>query len=377
MKRVFATLLAAAVLACGEEVVESEAGFPVTFHSVESVDLRERIHATGELRAVEHGEIAAEVAGRVTEILIDEGSHVEAGTEVLAIDPERRSLERDSAQAGVDEAAAQLRDAKRDFTRFRDLFQKNVASQEQLDGAETGYKLARSRLLAAEAQLGVQALALRDARVTAPFAGYIGTRMVSRGEYVQPGHPLFELVALDPIEVEFRVPEVDSGRVAHSQLVDVELAPFPDEVFVGTVNFVAPTIDATSRTLRVKAVLENPEGRFRPGLFARVDLGISDRNGVAMVPEEAVLHRADGEVVFRLQEDDRVERRVIETGLHRDGMIEVTYGVEPGDRVISRGQAWLTDGQRVTPRNPDGTLAGRVLPPVADEGDGERAANLP
>ena len=72
-----------------------------------------------------------------------------------------------------------------------------------------------------------------------------------------------------------------------------------------------------------------------------------------------------------------MERRVIETGLHRDGMIEVTYGVEPGDRVISRGQAWLTDGQRVTPRNPDGTLAGRVLPPVADEGDGERAANLP
>lgn len=377
MKRIVFTLLGAALLACGDDAVEPEPGFPVTIHSVQSVDVRERILATGELRAVEHAEISAEVGGRVTEILIEEGSRVEAGSEVMAIDPERRALERDSAQAGVDEAAAQLRDAKRDFERVRDLLQKNVASQEQLDGAETGYKLARSRLLGAEAQLGVQARALRDAQVTAPFAGHIGTRMVSRGEYVQPGQSLFELVALDPIEVEFRVPEVDSGRVAHSQLVDVELAPFPDEVLVGTVNFVSPTIDPSSRTLRVKAVLENPEGRFRPGLFARVDLGIANRNGVAMVPEEAVLHRADGEVVFRLLDDDRVERRVIQTGLHRDGMIEVTEGVEPGDRIISRGQAWLTDGQRVTSRNPDGTLAGRALPPVADEGDGARAANLP
>ena len=72
-----------------------------------------------------------------------------------------------------------------------------------------------------------------------------------------------------------------------------------------------------------------------------------------------------------------MERRVIETGVHRDGMLEVTSGLEPGDRIISRGQAWLTDGQRVTPRNSDGTLARRSLPPLAEEGDRERAANLP
>lgn len=377
MNRTVATLLAAVLLACGEEAPEPEKSFPVTLYPVESADLHERIQATGELRAVEHAEIAAEVGGRLTEILVDEGSPVEAGTAVMAIDPERRALERDSARARVDEAAAQLRDAKRDFERVRDLFQKNVASQEQLDGAETGYKLARSRLLAAEAQLGVQARALRDARVTAPFAGYVGRRVVSRGEYVQPGQVLFELVALDPIEVEFRVPEIDSGRVALSQVVAIELAPFPGESFVGSVTFVSPTIHAASRTLRVKARLENPNGRFRPGLFARVDLGVAHRAGVSMVPEEAVLQRADGAVVFRMLADDRVERRVIETGVHRDGMLEVTRGLEPGDRIVSRGQAWLTDGQRVTPRNPDGTLAGRSLPPVAEEGDGARAANLP
>ncbi len=164
MKWRAATLVAAALLACSEDAVEPETGFPVALFSVESVDLRERIQATGELRAVEHAEVAAEVVGRVTEILVDEGSRVEAGTEIMAIDPERRSLERDSAKAGVDEAAAQLRDAKRDHDRVRDLFQKNVASQEQLDGAETDHKLARSRLLAAEARFGVQARAARRSR---------------------------------------------------------------------------------------------------------------------------------------------------------------------------------------------------------------------
>lgn len=372
-----APLVLAALLACSEEAVQPEPSAPVTVYSVKSVDLRERIQATGELRAVEHADIAAEVGGRLTDILVDEGSPVDAGTEVMAIDPERRSLERDSAQARVDEVAAQLREAKRDFVRVRDLFKRNVASQDQLDGAETAYKLAEARLLAAEAQLGVQDRALRDARVTAPFAGFVGRRMVSRGEFVQPGQVLFELVALDPIEVEFHVPEVDSGRVAPGQVVAVALAPFPGETFLGTVTFVSPTIHPSTRTLRVKALLENPGGRFRPGLFARVDLGISERLGIQMVPEEAVLQRAEGAVLFRLRAEDRVERLVVETGLHREGMVEIVDGVGAGDQIIARGQAWLTDGQRVTPRNPDGTLAGEALPPVAEEGEGDSAANVP
>ena len=370
-------LLVAALLACGEEAVEPEPSAPVTVYSVESTDLSERIQATGELQAVEHAEIAAEVGGRLTDILVEEGSRVAAGTEVLAIDPERRSLERASAQARVDEVAAQLREAKRDFVRVGDLFKRNVASQDQLDGAETAFKLAEARLLAAEAQLGVQDRALRDARVTAPFAGFVGRRMVSRGEFVQPGQVLFELVALDPIEVEFHVPEVDSGRVAPDQVVAVTLAPFPEETFVGTVTFVSPTIDPSTRTLRVKALLENPGGRFRPGLFARVDLGISERLGIQMVPEEAVLRRAEGAVLFRLVDDDRVERLVVETGSHRDGMVEIVDELRDGDRIIARGQAWLTDGQRVTPRNPDGTLVSEALPPVAEEGEEDRAANVP
>ena len=187
----------------------------------------------------------------------------------------------------------------------------------------------------------MQSRALADAIVKAPFSGLVADRLVSRGEYVTPGQKLFELVSLDPIEVEFHLSEVDSSRVKVGNEVGVRVAPFPDETFSASVTIVSPTIDSRTRTLRVKAQLENKEGRLRPGLFARVDLGIAKREGVAMIAEEAVLQRADGAVVFRAVADNRVERRVIEVGAHHDGMVEVVSGLAPGDlrRAARAGRA--------------------------------------
>jgi membrane fusion protein (multidrug efflux system) len=361
-----ATLVLLACLACGDAAEAPVEAPPVTLSPVRAVDLRERIEATGELVAKEQAPIAAEVGGRVTELLVEEGTRVEAGTPVLAIDPERRKLERDSAQARADEAEAALREQERELRRVTDLRARKVASQTQQEQAETARKLAQARHLAAEADLGVAERALRDATVAAPFAGHVAQRYVGRGEYVQPGTPLFELVSLDPIEVEFSVSEVDSGRVAAGQQVGVRLAPFPDETFGATVTFVSPTIDPRTRTLRVKAQLENREGKLRPGLFARVDLGVSERTGVPMVPEEAILQRSDGAVVFRTNGDHRVERVVVETGTHREGWVEVVRGLSPGELVVSRGQTLLQDGDRVTPREPDGTLAGAPRAPEAE-----------
>ncbi len=356
----------------GEPEPEEASGQPVTLNPVLAMDLVDRIEATGQLLAKERAEIAAEVGGRITEVLIDEGAWVEAGAGVLAIDPERRSLERDSARARMDEARESLREQEREYRRMRDLRASKVASQTRLDQAETDLKLGKSRLLAAEAQLGVVERALRDATVSAPFSGLIARRTVSRGEFVAPGQELFELVSLDPIEVEFHVTEVDSGRVALGQIVGVRVAPFPDETFGASVTFVSPTIDTRTRTLRVKAQLDNPEGRLRPGLFARVDLGISAREGVPMILEEAILRRADGAVVFRANGENRVERLVIETGVYHDGYVEVVRGLVSGDMIVTRGQARLIEGQRVVPRNPDGTLVDRPMPDVAEAPESQR-----
>jgi membrane fusion protein (multidrug efflux system) len=361
------SLLAALLLAfagCGgEETDAAPVGRPVTLHPVQAIDVVDRIEATGQLIAKQQARIAAEVGGRITEIHLDEGEPAAAEAAVLSIDPERRRLERKRSRAQLDQSRASLREQERESERIKELHERNVASQSRLDQAETQLTLARSRLLAAQADLGVVERSLRDANVTAPFSGLISERFVSRGEYVTPGQQLFELVSLDPILVEFSVTEVDSGRVAAGQLVELRMAPFPDETFGAYVTFVAPKIDVATRTLRVKAELENPEGRLRPGLFARVDLGVATRHDVPVVLEEAILQRSDGAVVFRAGPDNHVERVVIETGIHDNGYVEVVSGLRAGDRVVSRGHAQLVDGERIVSRNPDGTI---VVPPIPD-----------
>jgi membrane fusion protein (multidrug efflux system) len=180
---------------------------------------------------------------------------------------------------------------------------------------------------------------------------------VSEGDFVQVGTKLVELVSLDPIEVVFHVAEVDSGRVEVGQAVKVRVASHPDEVFQASVSVVYPTIDPDSRTLRVKATLENSDGRLRPGLFARADLGIRVRNGVQMIPEESVLQRADGAVVFRLVGGERVERRVVSVGEYHDGLVEIEAGLAPSDVVVTRGHAELVDGALVRVAKPSGQAA--------------------
>lgn len=361
-------LLAAAfgLAACGGEATAPPPGAPaVVLSAVMLRDLDDRIGATGQLLAKDSARIAAEVPGQVTETPFDEGEEVEAGQVVMRIDPERRRLDHDDAQAKLAETRAALAEQERDAARIRQLHAERVASQSRLDQAETALKLARARFGAAEAQAAMKARALADADVRAPFAGLIARRLVSRGEYVQPGQALFELVALDPIEVEFHLAEVDSSRVRLGDGVDVRIAPYPEEVFRATVSVIAPTIEPSTRTLRVKALLENKDHRLRPGLFARADLGVSHRKGVPMIPEEAILQRADGAVVFRLTEGNRVQRRLIQTGLHRDGAVEVVSGLEAQDRVVTRGHATLVDGALVEPLDTDGSRAASTTPAVA------------
>jgi membrane fusion protein (multidrug efflux system) len=340
-----AALACLALGACRSEVPAADLKAPpVATARVRAVDLEERIEATGELQARLRSTLAAQVDGRVTRILRDDGDAVAAGQVVLEIDPHHRELDREAARARVAQAEARLQREQREAERVRELSRSNVASKSRLDEAETALALARADSAAARAELGVAEQALADASVPAPFAGLISRRHVNLGQYVQPGTALFDLVSLDPLDVVFHLAEVDSGRVAVGQEVAVRVAPHPGEVFQARVEVVSPIIDPETRTLRVKATVPNSDGRLRPGLFARADLGVSLRRGVPMVPEEAVLQRTDGSVVFRLVGADRVERRVVKLGSFHDASIEIVEGLAVGDVVVTRGHTDLVDG---------------------------------
>jgi len=367
-----ACALAVAVLALASGCADDESASavvapPVMVQPVIGARVVDRIEAAGQLLAVEEAAVAAEVGGRVTEVSVPEGAAVAAGDVVLEIDRERRQLALDNETALEAEAEAALAEARRESKRIAQLRDRNAASQSQLDEAETALRRAQSRLAAARAQKGLAARALRDASVAAPFAGLVARRYVSAGDFVTEGEKLYDLVALDPVEVEFHLTERDSGRVELGDRVEVRVAPYPDEVFEAQVNLVSPRIDPRTRTLRVKALLPNPHGRLRPGLFARADLGVAEREGVPMIPEDAVLQRSDGAVVFVLDGTPgpegvlRVQRRNVRLGVFRDGLVEAAEGLRVGERVVVRGHSRLVDGSPVDLRNSEGE-------PVAADG---------
>ena len=372
-----AALALALALGCSDgQAVVPEMKLPlVSAMPVTIEDLEDRVTAVGELVAPQHAEISAEVDGRVTELMLVEGQAVAAGDPLLELDPAKRRLELAAARAHVSEEAASVENVRRQVSRQRELQARNISSQSALDDSETALRLAQAKLAAAKADLGVESRALEEATVRAPFDGMVVRRMVSLGEYVQVGRSLVEIVSLNPIEVEFRVAEIDSSFVRLGQEVAVHVAPYPDRSFGAKVTVISPTIDPNTRTLRVKAVVDNGEGLLRPGLFARADLGLSVHEGVAVVPSSAVLQRVDGSVVFVLDGADRATRRVVQLGSFQEGRVEVTNGLREGDRVLVRGHADLLDGQQVRLYLPD-DVPDAVPDDVAEDVDeGKTAAS--
>jgi membrane fusion protein (multidrug efflux system) len=339
--------------ACREEkVVVTEMLPSVSVHVVVPQTFDEEIRASGDLEARLHTRVAAEVDGRVTELSIDEGGRVEAGAVVIEIDPERRELDLAAAEARLAQARANLRNVTSQTRRIRELRSQSVTSIQALEEAETSLALAEAAVRAEEAAFGVAQRALSESSVTAPFAGLVARRSVQLGEFVQKGKELYEIVALDPMEAIFSLTELDTERVRIGQSIDIHVGAFPDRTFYGVVSFVSPTIDPATRTIRIKAQVDNRDGLLRPGLFARLSLGVARRENVLMVPAEALLQRADGVSVYRVLGQDisegRVERVEVETGTQVGSMVEVRGDMlKPGDRIVRRGHGGLADGMVV------------------------------
>ena len=358
---------------CGDDEAQIEELLPaVSAARVEAVDLTQRIRASGDLNAKLHTTVAAEIEGRVTEIAAEEGSRVDRDAVVLELDPERRQLELAAARARLTQSRAQYGKERRQTERVRKLSTQEVASQQQLDEAEAALALAYAEMTAARAEVGVLERALQDASVAAPFAGRVARRHVELGEFVQKGDALFELVDLDSLELVFSLTELDTERVAVGDPVELEVAPFPDERFSGTVSFVSPTVEPATRTLRVKAEVPNREGRLRPGLFARVQLRGEGKPQALMVPEEALIQHTEGALLFRIGEDDRVQQVAVRTGATHQGRVEVRGAVSVGDRIVRRGHGGLADGALVSVvEGPRSARAPRDLAAETERGEDE------
>lgn len=333
-------LLAATALGCGRDAPEASAGAggagprpPV----VEALALaprpfEDRVQLVGELRADESVVVKPEISGVIASVEFEEGEPVEAGQVLFRL--------RDGEQeARLDEALARLSLARDEHRRTKRLASQNAAAAAQLDRAKAELEVGR-------AQVELARVELERTRIRAPIDGYVGRRLVSPGAHVTPDTELVQVDAIDPLQALFTVPERAIGLARPEGRVEVEVAPFPDERFPGKVFFVAPSVDPRSRRLLLKARVPNPDGRLRPGLFAQVFLELGEREAL-LLPAEAVARDADGAYVWRLDEENRVDRVPVRLGATRDGWVEVETGLGPGDRVVTAGIHKLRAGMQV------------------------------
>ena len=294
----------------------------------------DQVEALGTLAADETVAVAPEVGGRITAFRFKEGERVEKDAVLVELDPV-------IARAEVSQAQAALSLAEDSYERNRTLVQRGAGTQVNLEQATAQLATARANLAAAEARL-------TKLTITAPFAGVVGLRSVSVGTIVQPGQSIATLAGLDPVKLDFSVPELFLSAVRVGQNVDVAVDAVPGRRFQGRVFAIDPVVDPAGRALKLRATIPNPDGMLRPGLFARVDLTTGVRDDAVLVPEAALLAAPTGagQAVYLVREG-KAALSPVRTGRRSEGRVEIVEGVSAGDEVVVAGQQQLRDGAAV------------------------------
>jgi membrane fusion protein (multidrug efflux system) len=312
------------------------AAVPVETAAVVTVRLPQSITTVGSLRSDESVTLRPEVAGRISSIQFTEGQRVTKGSTLVRLDAAVN-------QAELQQARANLTLAKSKFDRAVDLAKSKFISGQARDEAENNLRVAEAALALVEARLA-------KTEIKAPFSGIIGLRSVSLGDYVKEGADLVNLEAIDPLKVDFRVPEVYLRQVQSGQPLEIALDAYPNKTFDGRVIAVNPLVDAAGRSVVIRAQVKNQDASLRPGMFARVRLITKDVAEALVVPEQALVPQGNEQYVFKVV-DNRAVRAKVDVGQRRDGKAEILSGVVAGDVIVTAGQQRLRDGVPVALRN--------------------------
>ncbi|MBU0754507.1 MAG: efflux RND transporter periplasmic adaptor subunit [Planctomycetes bacterium] len=387
--------------------VETEQSITVDARRAVEESLEITLDAVGTLEAAEDVWLTTEAAGMVKEILFEEGAPVEKGRVLVLLDDDMVQLEKAQAEkrierlsAGLTRGAAEVRraqsqeeNAQNTFQRKEELFQQGAATRATYLDAKTEYDSALAALDEAKAALeetgksiGEAEAGLRiaeeriaQARVPAPFDGILGERRVGPGDYVDLGQEIVRLVAMNPLKATFNLPERYRNRVSMGQEVSLAVEAWPGQTFRGEVVYIAPSLDPETRTIRLKAVLENEAGKLKPGFFCRVRLIVEVNPKAVMIPEEAVIPRGEDFFIYKIEMEKALLARV-ELGQRLAGRVEARCGVSKGDLVITAGHHRVADGTPVVIRkssNHENDTAGTSQEQAGREqaGSGERSAS--
>jgi membrane fusion protein (multidrug efflux system) len=304
------------------------------------------IAAVGSLSAVQGVTVSAELTGKVVQIAFAAGSTVRAGDLLV-----KQDTSSEEAQLRSAEAAAAL--ARLNLDRLGKLLGEKTIAQSQYDTSEAAYKQAVAQADAIRAAIGKKT-------IRAPFPGRLGIRQVNLGQVINEGQPIVSLQTLDPIFVDFSLPQQNLPQLKPGLAVRVTTDALPGETIQGRITAINPLVDAATRTLRVQATVANPDERLRPGMYVNVSVVMPATRQVLAIPATAVLYAPYSDSVFVVEERPdpaggppaaAVRQQFVKLGERQGDFVAVLSGLNPSDTVVSTGVFKLRNGQTVTVRN--------------------------
>jgi membrane fusion protein (multidrug efflux system) len=308
--------------------------------------------AVGTLVAINGTNVTTEAGGVVRQISFESGQRVTAGTVLV-----RLNTANEEATLKALETSAKLADVQ--AQRWQALGKDKLVA---LDDVQQRLAAAAS----ARAQVEAQRALIAQKTVRAPFTGVLGIRQINLGQYIAPGAAIVSLQQLDPVYVDFSLPEQLIGKLGAGNAVQASVDAVPEQAFDGQVTAVEPQVDTSTRNFKARATLHNPEGKLRPGSFAKLSFGLGQAQDVVVIPQTAVSFNPYGNAVFVISTEKRkpgeagpsgkplpgdkllVNQRFIKTGATRGDLIAVTDGLKPGERVVTAGLLKLRNGSEVT-----------------------------
>jgi membrane fusion protein (multidrug efflux system) len=324
---------------------------PVDVDTARYQSVVDAVRATGRIEAMQAVDLRPDEEGRVTGLHFYEGQFVGKGAALVTIDDAM-------PRAQAERAAAERDLARQQLERVRLLRQQNASSAADLERAEAA---ARS----AAAALAVLQLQIARSVVRAPFAGVVGQRFVSVGDYVTTGTRLLTLQTVDPQRAVIEVPERHAISLRPGQTVAFTVAAAPGRIFNAQVDFIDPVVQTANRTIMVKARAANPNRVLRPGMFIEARLATATRMNAIVVPEDAVQPLRTANVVWAI-DGGKASRRVVQLGARSQGVVEVLSGVKAGELVVVGGLERMAEGMPVgahaRPKAPSGTATASSTP---------------
>lgn len=313
--------------------------------AISQVEAPLTLRLPGNLRGRRETDLAANATGRVLTTLVERGSRVKAGQVLAQLDVRAASSSAAEANAQAESARASAAQLKLECARAEQLHSAGSISQAELERITAQCRTSSFGVEASSARARLAAQNVGDGSIRAPFAGVVSERYVDVGEFVRPDSRVVTIVASDELRLELAVPEADASKVREGAEVRFRVAGFPQRDFFGKVRFVSGAIREATRDLVVEALVENPDGVLKPGMFADVELQIGTET-LPSVPKAATVEK-DGHVHAFFVEGDRLHERVLSTLPAIGDAYPIKKGAKPGETVALGDLRTLENGQHV------------------------------